>query len=456
MKKIKQKLWLIPVVSLCVMMSLSLKSNAATGTITTDTIRLRKEASTKSSILELISKEEKVEVISEENDWYKVTYKGMTGYLSKDYVKVDGELTNTAEEKNTEESENNSNQNEQEPEENDVNTENTENSQENNSEENNAEGNNETENVSKVVPKIYLLPLINSTVIYEVKVEDAINTLQTINGWNYVEVNNTKGWVREQDIQNRVTQSDNTNNPESENKENNEKPENTSKEAYIASAQVNFRKETSTDSEVIDTLSQNTKVEVIETDGEWSKVKYKNQEGYIATRLLSDKKIEISNRSSTSRMATAKKENNTTTMQTNNEQPKTSNNTATSDSSKKSELVAYAKQFLGCKYVYGGTSPSGFDCSGFTQYVYKHFGYSLSRSSSAQSSNGTYVEKSNLQMGDLLFFTNHSTGKGIGHVGIYIGNNQFIHASSEKTGVKISELNSSYYQKRYVTARRIF
>lgn len=117
-----------------------------------------------------------------------------------------------------------------------------------------------------------------------------------------------------------------------------------------------------------------------------------------------------------------------------------------------SSVVDYAMQFLGCRYVYGGTSTSGFDCSGFTQYVYKNFGVSLNRSSGAQYSNGVSVSRSELQPGDLLFFNGYSSS--ITHVGLYIGNNQMIHASTPSTGVIISDL-SGYYTNTYVGARRV-
>ena len=115
-----------------------------------------------------------------------------------------------------------------------------------------------------------------------------------------------------------------------------------------------------------------------------------------------------------------------------------------------SSVVSYAKQFLGCKYVYGGTTTSGFDCSGFTQFVYKHFGVKLNRTAAAQYSNGTAV--TSLQAGDLVMF-----GKsGINHVGIYIGGNTFIHAENPSKGVTTTSLSSSYYKNNYVGARRIF
>ena len=117
-------------------------------------------------------------------------------------------------------------------------------------------------------------------------------------------------------------------------------------------------------------------------------------------------------------------------------------------------IVATAKQYMGAPYVYGGMSPSGFDCSGFVNYVYKLCGYSMSRvASSIYNNNGTYVEKANLQIGDLVFFASNSSS--IGHVGIYIGNGQFIHSSSGAGCVVISDLSSSYYLKNYVGAKRI-
>ena len=99
-------------------------------------------------------------------------------------------------------------------------------------------------------------------------------------------------------------------------------------------------------------------------------------------------------------------------------------------------------------------SPSGFDCSGFVGYVYKQCGYSLKRTASdIFYNNGTSVDKANLQTGDLVFFSNSS--ESIGHVGIYIGGNQFIHASSSTVGVIISDLSSSYYVSHYQGAKRI-
>ena len=119
------------------------------------------------------------------------------------------------------------------------------------------------------------------------------------------------------------------------------------------------------------------------------------------------------------------------------------------------EIADYALQFLGYRYVYGGSSPSGFDCSGFTSYIYKQFGYKLNRSASDQLDNGTPVSRSELQPGDLVMFKKGGSSKRASHVGLYIGNNQFIHASTSKVGVIISRMSDAYYTTGFVGGRRI-
>lgn len=123
-------------------------------------------------------------------------------------------------------------------------------------------------------------------------------------------------------------------------------------------------------------------------------------------------------------------------------------------SRKGSDVANYAMKFVGYPYARNGKGPSGFDCSGFTSYVYRQFGVNITHSSVGQRSVGKSVSKSNLQPGDIVCFT--GSGGASGHVGIYIGGNQFVHASTYKTGVKVSSLNDGRYPQRYVTARRIF
>ena len=120
------------------------------------------------------------------------------------------------------------------------------------------------------------------------------------------------------------------------------------------------------------------------------------------------------------------------------------------------QIADYALQFVGYPYVYGGSSPSGFDCSGFTSYVYRQFGYSLNRSAANQLDNGTPVSMSELQPGDLVLFKKAGTGsKRASHVGLYIGGGQFVHASTSTVGVIISNMTDAYYTTGFVGGRRI-
>ncbi|UQZ89879.1 hypothetical protein C4J81_11920 [Deltaproteobacteria bacterium Smac51] len=113
-----------------------------------------------------------------------------------------------------------------------------------------------------------------------------------------------------------------------------------------------------------------------------------------------------------------------------------------------------AKKYLGVPYVYGGRSPKGFDCSGLALYVYKLHGITLPATSSKQAKAGQPVKRKELLPGDLVFFRTSALG-GVGHVGIYIGNGQFIHAPGTGRKVTTAGLDEKYFKARYHSARRV-
>lgn len=434
--------------------------NAKTLTVNTDTLKLRKEATTESTILELLNYGEKLQYIEEAGEWYKVKIKGITGYVHKDYVKVKEENTNTS----TNNVVGNTITNE-----NDTTSTNTTNTIVNNvvtntTENNISEGQNTTvvssEPETTVLKEmkvskdsnIYILPLINANIIQNIKKDSKITIITKTNGWAYVETDKVTGWIRQDILVNiNVT----SNNATTNSNKDIDKPKNepqtssdtqvTTKTMYVNTASIYVRKGPGTEHEIIDSLILNNGVKVVAENGDWYKVEVDGKTGYIAKRLLSDKQV-----STTSRGEVSREE----------EEAQATQNSTTSDNlvqkSKGDEIVEYAKKYLGCKYVYGGSGPNTFDCSGFTMYVLKNFGVTLSHSATAQSRVGTHVAKENLRPGDLVFFTDYETGSGIGHCGIYIGDGNFIHASSG-TGycVKISTLTSGSYLKRYETARRV-
>lgn len=190
----------------------------------------------------------------------------------------------------------------------------------------------------------------------------------------------------------------------------------------VNTSAVNMRSQPSSDSDLVYQLGYGEKAYIIGFNCGWYKVQYNGSTGYIRSDLmeLTEKPIY---------------------------------NSTGSYISAGQELVNYAMNFLGTPYVWGGTTTSGFDCSGFTKYVYQQYGYTLNRTAAQQLGNGYSV--SNLEPGDLVFFNNtYSTSAAASHVGIYAGDNQFIHAASG--GVKITSLSDSYYASRYIGARRIF
>lgn len=209
---------------------------------------------------------------------------------------------------------------------------------------------------------------------------------------------------------------------------------------------VNLRNGPSTSTSMLTQLKAGEKVEIFGFNSGWYKVRYEGQIGYIRSDLVALQEKPVNN---TGRAATA------TTDKTNSGSASSGSNSSGSTSSSSDigqQIATYAQQYVGYPYVYGGSSPSGFDCSGFMQYVFSQFGYSINRTATAQLANGYSVAYEDLRPGDIIYFGYGSTAS---HVGMYIGGGQFVHAQNSSTGVVISSLSESWYANRYLCAHRI-
>lgn len=208
---------------------------------------------------------------------------------------------------------------------------------------------------------------------------------------------------------------------------------------------VNMRSGPGTGYSRIGQSSKNDSCYIIGINKQWYKVIWNDQICYIRSDYLTLTEYPYENRASTKSPLFFRGGKSTGTP--------VSPSALTKPSGTADAIIRTAKQYIGVPYVWAGTSPAGFDCSGLVYYVFKQHSITLNRTAKAQYQHGTYVSKGNLKAGDLVFFENTYT-TGISHVGIYIGDGQFIHASSSK-GVMISNLSNTYWASHYYGARRV-
>ncbi|ODU55655.1 MAG: hypothetical protein ABT01_05705 [Clostridium sp. SCN 57-10] len=204
--------------------------------------------------------------------------------------------------------------------------------------------------------------------------------------------------------------------------------------AKVTTDVLNLRAGPSTSQGVVTRLTRGTVTKIIGINNGWFKVTVNGKTGYLHPDYVEivDSVADSTNASSASASAPAAA-------------------TTSTGSTVRQDVLTYAKTFLGVRYVYGGSTPKGFDCSGYTKYVFSHFNISLQRSSASQySTSVTKVKKSELKPGDLVFFGTPSKPSKVGHVGIYMGGNQFIHSSSPGDVVKIDTMSSGYYANYYI------
>lgn len=452
----KFKLGMLTCVTVAAISTVSL---GATGKVNTDTARIRSEASSESTIVELLSIDDKVEVLDETGDWYKIKVGEKDGYISKSLLDVEGDINK----KETKTEETSTNKVEQ--------TENTTEGKTEESVNNNVEGTTEESKVEEIAQKdekkvkenfvgklssevtIKILPSINSTNIAKIEKDAEIKITEIINDWCHLETSKFSGWTRVNIVENAIADNNEQEETVTTEEEQQEEIVTETKTGYVNVESVNIRKEKNTSSEILTKLTMNSEVTILAEEEDWYKIKLNDGVGYVSKQYISDKKVEeVTSRAADSARQILNKEEEQQEEEQETKKTSSSNNSASSEGA---DVVSFAKNYLGYNYVSGGKNPStGFDCSGFTSYVYKQFGVNLSGSSSGQKNAGTSVSKSDLQPGDLLIF-NNSSNSSVGHVGIYIGDDEFIHAANGSKGVITTSLSSSYYEARYVDARRV-
>lgn len=367
------------------------KAEILIGYATADDLNLREKATIYSESLKKLNAGDSMTILSEKGKWYKVKSGKKTGYVNKLYVSTEWiAFSNT------------------------VNL-----------------------NLRKE-------PSTSSEVLDQFNQGDAMTVLEKDGKWYKVAYGEIIGYVKKKyiDFQYNV---------------------------YVDGANVNMRKKGHTESSVTKTLDTGNIVTLLNQEGSWYKVRSGKKVGYINDAYISftepvietvpvntsgssssDSNGSSFNNSGSSNNGGSSSSSNSSGSSSGSSSSGNSNSTGSSGSSSSSSLgqsiVNYAKQFLGNPYVYGGTSlTNGADCSGFVQSVYAHFGISLPRTSSAQRSAGYSVGSlSNAKPGDLICY--------YGHVGIYIGDNAIIHASNEKSGIKIT-YNASY--RKIASIRRV-
>jgi cell wall-associated NlpC family hydrolase len=326
-------------------------------------------------------------------------------------------------------------------------------------------------------------PSTSSTVLTHLSKGTTLQVSESLTGWYKVSYNSKTGYVSADYINYTaatvITTADQS--------------QTTTKTATIGGSSVNLRSAASTDSSVLAVLDKGAEVKLLSTEDGWCYVTYKDQAGYvkadyvyvsgvcvgdsrgvvtgncvnlrgtpstsgsILSRLYAGAEVELL---SLDNGWYAVSYNGTSGYISADYVKPASAVAAASNGTVAAQIVELALSLKGTPYVYGGASTKGFDCSGFTMYVFKQFGYSLPHSATSQwQSSGTYVERSDLQPGDLVMFCDpsRSGGKACSHVGIYIGNDQFVHAASGSSGkyVRVDSLSSDYYNRYYKGAKRV-
>ncbi|MBR5586426.1 MAG: SH3 domain-containing protein [Clostridia bacterium] len=341
---------------------------AETGTITTNGLNIRAEASASASVIGKLNTGDTVDVVGKSGSWYKISFSGNTGYISAEYVKITKAAAVTA----------------------------------------SAQPASGTGYITTDGLNVRSDASAVSSVIGKLNYGDKIEITGKSGDWYEISLSDRRGFVHGDYVTKGALPAKT-------------KPMATTAATVITDG-LNVRAAATSDAELVDKLYYGDPVKITGKSGEWYEISYSGKTGFVHGDYITTKDVSSSSAGNVSLSRAG------------------------------GNIVDYSKNFIGVPYVSGGSSPSGFDCSGFTSYVFAHFGYSLPRTAAGQASVGTPVSKNELIPGDLVFFNTYG---GISHVGIFTGGDSFIHATVPGDVVKIGSMSTAYYKRTYVTARRI-
>lgn len=369
------------------------------------TLRIRSGAGTNYDILGFVKNEEKVRIKGKSGNWYQIIYNGIEGYVSGEYIST---ATSTNNSSNT--TNNNTN---------DTNAKPNSNNNNNNSNDSSVKLNKTGEviNVSTAL-KIRQGAGQEYEVLGWLSLGQKVNIAALEGKWYKINFNGTIGYVHSDYLK----ESDSNGSTNNNNSINNNNEDIAFNKGKVVNVETNLRVRSSMNlsSNIVGYLTSNQTVDVLSKSGDWYKIRFDTysvkKEGFVQSKYI--------------------------------DQFKDTNTT----NNKGSQVVEEAKKYIGIEYLWGGSTPVGFDCSGLTSYVYKKFKIDIGRTTWEQIKKGKVVPISAIKEGDLIFFGSSSDPTNPTHVGIYVGNGSFLH--SPKRGEKVTITKLSEYKGHTIQANR--
>jgi cell wall-associated NlpC family hydrolase len=390
-------------------------ASADTGVVTANELRVRQNFSLSSTIEGHLSKDTKIEILAKAGEFYKIAYKGKIGYVHSSYIKIANSIT---------------------PSRGAVSVKST-------SIEKQGEITASSLNVRSGAG-------VNYAVTGSITKGGKVTTSGEVNGFYKINYSGKTSYISASYVKiigEKAVNTNSTSSTDSKNVADTTEIKSTGVGTVMVSSFLNVRKTASLGDNIMGRVYPTNKVNIYAAEGSFYKIKYDNKWGYVHQSYV--------------------KVVNTKAVNTKIIKPEFVDSGRQYDTDVTGDkVVSYSKKFLGMPYLWGGTTPAkfdamgkyvsgGFDCSGFVQYSYKNFGISLPRTTMDQVNVGATVNINNLQSGDLLYFkTNDADPSQVSHVGIYIGDNTFIHSLKPGDVIKTSKL-VGYYIDNFVTAKRI-